>query len=127
MGVVEYVSDFDAWMLVALVAFKPVQGLSLMAGPGLETASRRPEGHGAEHSEGAESEEGGPFFLWRFGVGYTLGLGKRFAVAPNVDLDPARARRVGQDLGLRRDLGGPVLGRYRTSSRSSPSACRSRR
>ncbi|MFI4944065.1 MAG: hypothetical protein ACHP85_12415, partial [Burkholderiales bacterium] len=64
----------------------------LMAGPGLETTPRRPESHdpdGEQPHEG-ESEEGGPFFLWRFGVGYTFELRERLAVTPNIDLDLVR-------------------------------------
>jgi hypothetical protein len=92
MAVAEHVSDLDAWVLVAPVAFKPLRGLSLMTGPGLETAARRPAGHDGPEHEGAEAEENEPFFLWRFGAGYTVHLGERLAVTPNADLDLVRER-----------------------------------
>jgi hypothetical protein len=90
MAVAEHVFDFDAWVIVAPVAFKPTGGLSLMTGSGLETTPRRPsEGEAGGHA-GSESEKDGPFFLWRFGIGYTLPIGERFTVAPNLDVDLVR-------------------------------------
>jgi hypothetical protein len=90
MAVAEHVFDLDAWVIVAPVAWKPMRGLSLMTGPGLETTPRRPSEGEAEGHTGSEAEKDGPFFLWRFGIGYTLPIGEGFAVTPNLDLDLVR-------------------------------------
>lgn len=89
----EHVSDFDAWVFAAPLLYRPVGELQLIAGPGLETARRRPElGHGGEPPAEPEAvdEEREALFLMRFGVGYKLSLGKRLDVFPSVDLDLVR-------------------------------------
>jgi hypothetical protein len=92
--VVEHVNDFDAWVVAAPVGFRVAGTLWAMAGPGLETEPRRPplvevesEGHSTE-----PSEDGGPFFLWRFGLMYGIHLGQsgRFGLFPSFSLDLVR-------------------------------------
>jgi hypothetical protein len=95
--VVEHVNDFDAWIVIAPVGFRVVDKLWFLTGPGLETEPRRPSheehnGHEvAEHSaELHEEEDGGPFFLWRFGLGYSIHLNENWGMAPSFDLDLVR-------------------------------------
>jgi hypothetical protein len=92
MAVAEHVSDLDAWVLVAPLAFRPIRGLSLMTGVGLETTPRRSADTAAGDHPGVEPGEDGPFFLWRFGIGYTLPIGERLAATPSFDLDLVRER-----------------------------------
>jgi hypothetical protein len=99
--VVEHVNDFDAWVVVAPVGFRVVDKLWISAGPGLETEPRRPgleehdggheiDPHGEEHPLEPHEEADGSFFLWRFGLGYSIHLGETFAVMPTFALDVVR-------------------------------------
>lgn len=98
--VAEHVNDFDAWVVTAPVGFRLAGTLWALTGPGLETEPRRrgPEAelHGAEGEEGHSTEpheeEEGPFFLWRFGLAYSIHLGEsgRFALTPGAYLDLVR-------------------------------------
>jgi hypothetical protein len=94
--VVEHVNDFDAWVVIAPVGFRLVDKLWFVTGPGLETESRRNEEHDGGHDVVEHSaeihgeEEGGPFFLWRFGLGYSFHLGHSFGVMPSVNFDVVR-------------------------------------
>jgi hypothetical protein len=100
--VLEHVRDFDAWVITAPVAFRLGGTLWAVAGPGLETDTRRTglgeEPHrdmhatdGDEHSD-PHGEGEGPFFLWRFGLVYGIHLGEsgRFALVPSLSLDLVR-------------------------------------
>jgi hypothetical protein len=115
--VVEHVNDFDAWVAIAPVGFRVVDRLWFVAGPGFETESRRPSheedgGHEVvEHSaEIHEEEQGDPFFLWRFGLGYSIHLNHSLGLMPSFNLDLVRgARRVGGGLGLRGESDVPLL------------------
>jgi hypothetical protein len=96
--VVEHVNDFDAWVVIAPVGFRLVDKLWFVTGPGLETEPRNPSheeddgGHDVvEHSaEIHGEEEGGPFFLWRFGLGYSFHLSHSFGVMPSLNFDVVR-------------------------------------
>ncbi len=88
--VAEHVSDKDAWVFAAPLLYRPVGELHFIAGPGFETAPRRPEsGHDSAEAEAPHDAREASFLL-RFGVGYKLKLGKRLEVFPNVDLDLVR-------------------------------------
>ena len=105
--VVEHVNDFDAWVVVAPVGFRVVDELWITARPGLETEPRRPgleehdggheiDPHGEEHTvDPHEEAEGGPLFLWRFGLVYPIHLGETFAVMPTFALDLVRETASG--------------------------------
>ena len=86
----EYITEFDAWVLAAPFAIRPVGGLWVGAGPGLQTKPGRPEPERhegkTEHAEG----ENGPFFLWRVKAGYSVHLGDRVSAMPSVSLDLVR-------------------------------------
>jgi hypothetical protein len=97
--VVEHVNDFDAWVVIAPVGFRVVDQLWITAGPGLETEPRHPEEdhggheidpHGDVRSLEAHEEEGGPFFLWRFGVNYGIHLNESWGLMPSLNLDLVR-------------------------------------
>jgi len=94
--VVEYVRDFDAWVVTAPVGFRVVDALWFLAGPGLEIdpRSRRLGPFGAGRGTVGHSvephEEEGPYFLWRFGLAYGLHLRHDFALMPSVSLDLVR-------------------------------------
>ena len=99
--VVEHVNDFDAWVVTAPVGFRLAGRLWAMAGPGLETEARRTglevdpheAAHGDAHSVEPHGEgDGGPFFLWRFGLMYSIHLGEsgRFGLTPSLSLDLVR-------------------------------------
>jgi hypothetical protein len=98
-AVVEHVNDFDAWVVIAPVGFRVVDQLWIAAGPGFETDPRRPEEdhggheiapHGDVGSLEAHEEEGGPFFLWRFGVNYGIHLNEKWGLMPSFNLDLVR-------------------------------------
>lgn len=83
----EYVTEFDAWVFAAPFAIRPVGGLWVGTGPGLQTKPGRPEPEGkTEHAEG----ENGPFFLWRVKAGYSVHLGQWVSAMPSVSLDLVR-------------------------------------
>lgn len=95
---VEYITEVDALVAVLPFVYRHGSGWRLLAGPGLELKTRRPELE-REH-------EGGPgiaedivdrlpgeeenLFLWRFGAAYNFKVGERYAIAPHVDLDFVR-------------------------------------
>jgi hypothetical protein len=86
----EYISGFDAWVVAVPLAVRPVGGLWIGTGPGLQTKPGRPGPEGHEgHDEHAE-EEDGPFFLWRVKAGYSVHLGDRVSAMPSVSLDLVR-------------------------------------
>ena len=70
----------------------------LFAGPGLEIKTRRPGeegepegGHGiAQETVEPMPEKEDNLFLWRFGAAHVFPVGKRYAVAPHVELDLVR-------------------------------------
>lgn len=87
----EYVSDFDAWVVAAPLAIRPVGGLWLGVGPGFQTKPGRAEAeHHGGHEGGVLEEEDGPFFLWRFKAGYGIHFGHKFSAMPNVSFDLVR-------------------------------------
>ena len=101
---VEHITDVDAWLFVAPLAYRHDSGLRLFAGPGLELKTRRPHqeeeaGHGesaegeagtTENTEGSGSGERENLFLMRFGAGYNFALGERFTLLPALNLDLVR-------------------------------------
>ena len=92
----EYVRDFDAWVVTAPVAFRVVDTLWLLAGPGLEIDPRRRSpglpGIGPEAVVRSVDphEEEGPHFLWRFGLGYGIHLSHTVSLFPSFSLDLVR-------------------------------------
>ena len=103
---VEHINDVDAWVGNFSFIYRHPSGLRLLAGPGVEFKTRRPEfelpGDGeGEHPGHIEGELPGDIadrfpgrqenlFLWRFGVAYTVPFGERWALTPTVDLDFVR-------------------------------------
>lgn len=65
----------------------PYKGLSLFAGPGVEIVTEESEADGEEHGSGSDTEAK---FLFRFGIGYSVELGKGFSIMPNIDIDLVR-------------------------------------
>ena len=94
---IEYISEVDAWVLVAPFVYRHKSGFRLFSGPGLELKSRRSE-HGQEPGgesmtmsrEGEPAAQDESLFLWRFGVGYYFEVGERYSITPAVDLDYVR-------------------------------------
>ena len=62
--------DGDPWLLALPFTLHPVGGLKLLAGPGVEF----------------EDGESGNF-LWRFGLGWSFDLGRRFLLTPGGTAD----------------------------------------
>jgi hypothetical protein len=89
-GMVEYLNDKPAALLVFPVHFLPWKGLDLFAGPGVEFSGGEEEEHGEEHDEGEEHGESNGWdakFLIRVGIGYVFEIGERYSLAPGIALD----------------------------------------
>jgi hypothetical protein len=95
---VENITDIDAWVGNLCFVYRHDSGLRLLAGPGIEFKTRRPELELPEH---IESELPGNIterlpgrqenlFLWRFGVAYNAPLAGRWVAVPAFDLDFVR-------------------------------------
>jgi hypothetical protein len=80
----EYVTDLDAFVLVAPLVFRPVPRLKLFVGPGLESKPEEPSE--IEKTEGAEPERTTSFLL-RLGAGYSFEFGGRYSFTPTLELD----------------------------------------
>ncbi len=82
--VAEHVSEIDAWVFLAPVTLRPVEGLGLKlyGGPGVESKDS-PEASG--HGDDRESS-----FVLRGGVGWVLELGERMSLTPQLEMDYAR-------------------------------------
>jgi len=87
-GTFEYVGgELRNTILAVPVYWKPVGGLFLLAGPGVEYH----EGRGREEHFAAKSEasfdKNETYFLFRVGAGYAFHVGERYSISPNVNLD----------------------------------------
>lgn len=96
---VEYVPEVEAWVMAFPLVYRFDGGLRLGTGPGVELKPRRRLIENLPHGEGGEGpglvdeivpQKTENFFLWRFGVGYTFEISKRFEISPWVNLDVIR-------------------------------------
>jgi hypothetical protein len=101
----EHLSEVGGWVFIFPITFRVYRELKLLAGPGFEHQSRRPEEHGDVPGEvGGEAEN---LFLFRIGVHYGFELGERYSIVPGIELDwideehgVARALVYGVNLGV---------------------------
>ena len=103
---VENITDIDAWVGNLCLVYRHPSGLRLLAGPGIEFKTRRPEFELPEHGEGEQPghiegelpgdiadrlpSERENLFLWRFGIAYNVPLAERWVAVPAFDLDFVR-------------------------------------
>ncbi len=71
----EHLPDVDGWVFAFPVTFKVYRNLKLLAGPGFELESRRPE-------SGTDN-----LFLFRIGAQYGFEIRERYSIVPAIELD----------------------------------------
>jgi hypothetical protein len=96
-GIAEYAGgELRNTMLLVPVQWKPVGGLILTAGPGVEFHQGRGSGddHHVAKAGGGEVDEDATYFVFRLGAGYAFHVGDRYSIMPNVNLDLVEGEEV---------------------------------
>lgn len=84
----EHLSRVGAWVFVFPATFRVWRGLKVLAGPGFEYLSRRPDEQDQEsHGEPMTESGADNLFLFRFGAHYGFELGERYAIVPGIEVD----------------------------------------
>jgi hypothetical protein len=96
-GLIDYAGGEQRNTVIAPAIFwKPVVGLYLLAAPGIELHNGRGEADDHHlfkaHDGSADKDE--IYFVLRLGVGYTIHVAPRFAIAPTVNLDLVNGHEV---------------------------------
>ncbi len=95
-GIIEHAGgDLRNTIFVVPVYWKPVAGLLLLAGPGVEYHEGREGGeHFASDKSEVKSDENEIYFLFRVGTGYSFHVGERYSIVPNVNVDFVNSEEV---------------------------------
>lgn len=94
-GILEYAGgELRNTILVAPLFWKPVGGLILLAGPGVEHHNGRGSEEHHMLKSGGEEDRDATYFLFRVGAAYSFHVGERYALIPSINLDLVEGEQV---------------------------------